>query len=378
MTYLPNIASRIYGRPLLLHPSTAALISENLGERFGAAASSDLAALLPEASRFRGEPTRNGGRYTVAAGRAIVPVMGELCNRGAWIGASSGLTSYEGITEQMRLALGDPTVSGIVLDVNSPGGEAVGLFECADVIRAADAKKPVTAFVNGMAASAAYALASAAGRIVVTRSSIVGSIGVVMIHLDQSRKLEKQGVTPTLIFMGDHKVDGHPFGPLPDAVKADITAELGKFYGMFVGTVARFRGMKADAVKATQARCFMGADAVAAGLADKVGTLDDALSRPTPKSGDVPCYPVGAAAPRPAPGASYTAPAPAAKSRTAAEVRALQVEACSQVWRNGGRKTAASMGFPVDVMDQVSRTMQAPIGAAWDETVAAVRHRYGG
>lgn len=278
MTHLARVASLIYNRPLLVHPNTADVVNAALGERFGTDGRIDLSGLQPDASRFRGTATDTGARYRVEAGTAIITVTGELCNRGAWMGASSGLTSYEGIAAQLRAALADPAVDSMVLDLDTPGGEAVGAFECAAAVAAAARQKPVTAFVDGMAASAGYALASGADRIVVTPSAIVGSIGVVMMHLDQSKRMERAGVAVTLIFAGDHKVDGHSFGPLPDGVKADLKAEVDGFYAMFVDTVASNRGMDADAVRATQARCFMGEDGIAAGLADEIGSLDTILA----------------------------------------------------------------------------------------------------
>src|SRR5690606_24272723 len=104
------------------------------------------------------------------------------------------------------------------LDISSPGGEAAGMSGVAELIRAVRQTKPVLAFVNDVAASAAYGIASATDEIVVSPTSILGSIGVVMIHADRSGELAAQGIRPTLIFAGSHKVDGNPFEPLSDAV----------------------------------------------------------------------------------------------------------------------------------------------------------------
>ena len=117
-----------------------------------------------------------------AEGIAVITVTGTLINRGAWVGASSGETSYEGIKYQVAAATADPRARAIIIDIESPGGEAVGAFEAADVIRQAAKVKPVVAVVNGMMASAAYALGSAATKIVTTPTGLSGSIGVVMLH----------------------------------------------------------------------------------------------------------------------------------------------------------------------------------------------------
>ena len=223
MNFLPLIAERVLGRPLLVLPAKAELIVTILGERIGVAGGEisendpDVLAAIG-ASRFVGEP---GGPYDARGrrrimfrqqdGLAIIDVMGSLVNRGAWLGTSSGLTSYEGLAAQIEAAVADHTVRGIVLDIDSPGGEATGAFGFYETIRAARQRKPVVAIVNDMAASAAYGIAAQANEIVISPSSMTGSIGVVMVHMDHSKEMEKRGRKPTLIFAGDHKVDANSF-----------------------------------------------------------------------------------------------------------------------------------------------------------------------
>ena len=302
---------RVFETPLLLLPRKAAVIASVLAEHIeGVApfADVDVASARAEAvaardrhsaamNRFDAEPrgpkvTNAFGesytqtRYLFKDGVALVTVEGSLVNRGAFIGASSGVTSYEGVETQLASAAADRDVAAIVLDLDSPGGEAVGAFEMAAFVRAIAAEKPVYALVNGMAASAAYAMASGATRIMTTKSGLSGSIGVVMLHLDQSKRMEKAGVVPTLIFAGGHKVDGNPYEPLPEDVRADFQAEIDKLYGMFVATVAQGRaGLSEEAIRNTQARTFTGRDAIAAGLADEIGTLADLFSSSRRTSG---------------------------------------------------------------------------------------------
>jgi hypothetical protein len=154
------------------------------------------------------------------------------------------------------------------------------MFATARLVSAINQTKPVLAFVNDVAASAAYGIASAASEIVVSPTSMVGSIGVVLTHLDRSGELEDRGVKPTLIHAGAHKVDGHPFGPLSDAVRADLQAEVMKIYDQFVGLVAEGRAgqISADAIRATEARTYLGGDAIAQGLADRVASLDEVIA----------------------------------------------------------------------------------------------------
>ncbi|MEZ2407315.1 S49 family peptidase [Bosea sp. RCC_152_1] len=307
-----QIACRLYGRPLLILPSTAQTIESFVRTRMrendveagrGAGSSTESGAQSFEvfqqtprangtvevhgarASRFAGQTSLDAsGRplpfRRTTDGTAIITIVGELVNRGAWIGASSGLVSYEGITHQLAAATADPMTRVILLDCESPGGEAVGAFECAAAVRKAAAVKPVIAIVNGMACSAMYAIASGATRIVTTPTGLSGSIGVVMMHLDYSELLADAGVKPTFIFAGDHKVDGNPYEPLPNDVKAEFKREIDAFYGLFLQTVAAGRGARLTeaGARATQARVLMGEAAVAAGLADQVMTFDEALA----------------------------------------------------------------------------------------------------
>lgn len=290
MSILVHIADRALMRPLMITPEKAEIIVSFLAGRLGVDA--------PVASRFEGSDVvqDNEGRYQsvpyrVSNGVAIITITGSLVNRGAWIGASSGLTSYEGIGHQLKTAMNDDAVHSVILDMQTPGGEAVGAFEIAAKVRELAASKRTIAVVNGMAASAGYAIASGATEIVTTETGISGSIGVVMIHADFSRQLDADGVTPTLIHAGAHKVDGNPFEPLSAQVKSDLQKEVSDFYDLFLATVAKGRGnrLTIEAARKTEAKTFMGEAAVDAGLADRIGTFDSVLAEltraKTPKGG---------------------------------------------------------------------------------------------
>lgn len=279
---LMQIADRVLGRPLLIHPTKAEVIMHVLEGRLPMGGAG-LAPLGPDASRFVGTSIGKDGRYRTYrtdGSVAMISVIGSLVNRGAWIGANSGLTSYEGIAKQLSDAAADPAVKSIVLDLDSPGGEATGMFALAAKVREVAAEKRVVAVVNDMAASAAYGIASQASEIVVSPTSMVGSIGVVLTHLDRSGELAAKGVKPTLIFAGRHKVDGNPYGPLSEGVRADLQAEVAKFYDQFVGLVAQGRGdrlTEAEA-RATEARVFIGQEAIDRGLADRMASFDAVLA----------------------------------------------------------------------------------------------------
>lgn len=306
MSILARIANEAVNRPLLIMPEKLAVIMSVLQGRIGLeaadpasflAARSDPALLeamrasartAPDASRFAGSRAdKNDDGRTVdwlpyartADGVAILTITGTLVNRGAWVGASSGLTSYEGVKYQAERIAADPKVKSVILDIESPGGAATGAFEAAAAIRALDAVKPVTAVINGMAASAAYAIASGARRIVSTPTGVSGSIGVVLLHMDYSGLLSKEGVKPTLIHAGAHKVDGNPYEALSKDVQSDLQAEVDRFYDLFVETVAIGRKtLDATKIRDTEARTFLGAEAKGLGLADDVGSFEDVLA----------------------------------------------------------------------------------------------------
>lgn len=271
MNVLPHLAARLFGVPLAIHRPKLDVILAVLGSRVGV---TDLAAPVGYTPAPRA-PTPATGKV------AVLPIHGTLVRRTSGIEAESGLTSYTAIAAQLDAALASPDIAAILLDVDSPGGESGGVFDLADRIRAAAQVKPVWAVANDMAFSAAYALASAASRVFVARTGGVGSIGVIAMHVDQSVKDAKDGIHYTDVFAGERKNDLNPHEPISNAAHAVLQTEVGRIYGLFVETVARHRGLDADAVRATEAGLFFGPDAVSAGLADAVGGFDDALAQLT-------------------------------------------------------------------------------------------------
>lgn len=230
---------------------------------------------------FPGQPQQADKPFLFAGGKAIIPVHGLLINRFPY--SWSFATGYNFIQSQVNAAMDDGDVDGIVYDVNSYGGLVTGCQETSDLMFAASAKqggKPSLAVVDANCYSAAYYLASAADRIVVTPSGGAGSIGVVLMHVDLSKALDEMGVKVTFIHAGDHKVDGNAYEPLSKEVAADLKAEIDKMYGKFVSTVARNRpNLSEKAVRDTEARTYQADDALALGLIDAVQTPPDALQQ---------------------------------------------------------------------------------------------------
>lgn len=220
---------------------------------------------------------------TTSEGIAVIPIIGTLVSRSGYIDAASGLLTYAEIGDAIASAMADPDVRGIILDMDSPGGEVGGLFDLVDRIGSLkqESGKPLWAVANESALSAAFAIASTADRIYVTRTGEIGSIGVVAAHVDESGADARAGLSWTFVFAGDRKIDGNSHGALSERARADIQADVDRLYGEFCTLVATNRGLSLDAVRATEAAVFRGDLAIKARLADRLGTLDVALAEMT-------------------------------------------------------------------------------------------------
>jgi len=273
-----HLATKLFNVPLALHAAKAEVVMAALAERMGIAhltrASGESVPLdLGEQS---GNPA-DDSLYGVIDGVAVVPVAGTLVQRLGSIRPVSGMTGYDGIRGQLAFALADPDVRSIMLDIDSPGGEVAGVFDLADAIYAARGQKPIWAVRAETAFSAAYAIASAADRVIVPRTGGVGSIGVIAMLVDMSKALTASGITVNLIQFGARKADGNQFEPLPKEARARFQADIDTIGRLFVKTVARNRRLSAAQVTATEAGTFMGAAGVSAGLADAVMAPDEAF-----------------------------------------------------------------------------------------------------
>jgi signal peptide peptidase SppA len=243
---------------------------EHLDFRYQTAALNPLAA----SERRQGRIAGRGGRV------AVIPVIGLISHRMNLINNVSGPggTSIQKLQSQFREALASDC-KAIVLDVDSPGGSVDGVPELASEIYEARKQKPITAVCNSMACSAAYWLASAASEVVCTPSGQCGSIGVYMLHQDESEALKKAGVKITIIKAGKYKAEGNPTEPLDPEAYDNFLSMVNGLYDLFVKGVAQNRGTSQAKVRGGygQGRSLLAVDAVKQNLADRVGTLDDIL-----------------------------------------------------------------------------------------------------
>lgn len=277
----PHLWMRVYNTPLMILPEKAMVIEQVLRGRFEGHAgvpqelAVDAATPRPSAFSFRGADKP----YRMSEGRvATIPVIGALVQRGSFIDAMSGLTSYNRINGLLDEALADSDVGGILLEIDSPGGEVHGVFDLAKKIYAARGVKPVWAAINEESYSAGYAITAAAERICLPESGCLGSIGVIALHVDQSKRDEKAGCVYTAIYAGKWKNDWTEHAPLSDHARKAGQAEVDRYYGLFTGGVAMMRGIDEDVVRATEAGILAPAAAIELGLADAIGTITDTLA----------------------------------------------------------------------------------------------------
>jgi capsid assembly protease len=217
---------------------------------------------------------------------AVINVYGTILPRANLFSEFSGGTSAEKFASTIRAAASDPSISAIVLDVDSPGGAVEGIEEAAAAVHAATSSKPVVAVANTEAASAAYWIAAQATEFVASPSSLVGSIGVLAMHRDLSGALEAKGERIEFVTAGKYKVENAPTGPLSDDARAHLQGYVDSVYGTFVSDVARGRGVSLKTVREDygEGRVYTSREAVARGMVDGVETLDQVLTRLTSRS----------------------------------------------------------------------------------------------
>lgn len=184
---------------------------------------------------------------------------------------------YDAIQEQLIQALNNDRIETIVLLVDSPGGIASGCFDLSDFIYKAREIKRIMAICDSNAYSAAYAIASAAHFITVPRDGGVGSIGVIAMHTDYSKYLDKEGIKVTQITYGAYKGEGDPSIPLTDGALGRIQADVNYLGEMFVETVARNRDLEPEKIRKMEAGTFLGSFGVGQGLADVVSSPFEAI-----------------------------------------------------------------------------------------------------
>lgn len=280
-----RILAEVLETPWAIEPTYRAIIAEILAMRAAGRRLTDeeIDARI-SAGQERAAARAAGARVGAVA---VMPILGALLPRGEALKDASGAVSVQELTARFDALVADESIAAIVLDFDSPGGSVGGIAEFADRVYDARGRKPVIAIANPMMASAAYWIGTAASELVASTSALVGSIGVVSLHEDLSGLLEKEGVKVTLLSAGPKKVLGNPFEPLSDEGRGEIQARVDTFYDMFVKAVARGRGVAQRNVRDGfgQGGVVGAEEAVKLGMADRVGTLNDAIALAAKRAG---------------------------------------------------------------------------------------------
>ena len=290
-------------------PPTGADVLALLGAEPLALAPSAVRSLSAPAAMYGWDDEEDEPGYELVGDLAVITVRGMLMQRGCW-----WWHGYDTLAAAFGQALLDGRARAVILAIDSPGGYVAGLFDTARRMRAAAdlAGKPVIAVSDERCYSAAYALACVADAIVVPETAGAGSVGVIGTMTSWSSALEAAGVDVRVIVSGAEKADGHPSQPLSDGAVAREQARVDQLASVFFAWVAARRGMKPAEVAALQGGIRLGAEAVTARLADRVGTLAAILGGelavedccPPPEATDADDVPV------PAPGETATRTTP--------------------------------------------------------------------
>lgn len=233
----------------------------------------------PEAVAAKlGRPLENSYNTELRDGVAILPVTGPVMRYANLFSKVSGATSIDVLATDFNQAIANPDVKAIVLNIDSPGGTVAGVNEFADMIYAARGKKPIISYVSGMGASAAYWLASSADEIVIDATASVGSIGVVSVQNDDTERKAKAGIKEIQIVSSLSPRKRPDLST--DEGRADVQAMVDSIAKVFFQTVARNRSVTTDTVLTDygQGGLLVGADAVNAGMADRVGSLEQVIA----------------------------------------------------------------------------------------------------
>jgi len=229
---------------------------------------------------FVGEEPEKREPYEVRDGVAIIDISGVLTKGLSLFSFLFGGASMRQIGEAVRLAVDDPAASSILLYIDSPGGTVDGTQELASIVFAARSAKPIIAFSDGEICSAAYWIGSAAGRVFISGDTVaVGSIGVVATHIDQSKFDEQMGDKYTEIVAGKYKRIASAHKPLSKEGAEYIQERVDHVYSVFVGEVAKQRGVSEEAALAmADGKIFLGQQAIDIGLVDGVSTFDELIA----------------------------------------------------------------------------------------------------
>lgn len=253
--HVPNLLARLHGQAITTEKAPEMCYVDEHGSEVAATATATTGNML-----------------------AVVPLWGVLSPSGDY-----GGTSLDAFARTMAMLDANPNVSKILLNVTSPGGTVTGTQEASDAVRAVrdNGNTEIVAIANGMMASAALWVGAAASELIVTPSGEIGSIGVISMYADQSGFLEKLGVKIDIVRTPDKKARFSGLEPMTEEMRSFVETRIGASYEKFKRAMATNRGIRIDQVESKfgGGEMMRADEAVAAGLADRVATLDQTIGR---------------------------------------------------------------------------------------------------
>lgn len=218
---------------------------------------------------------------------ALIQISGNLVKSDSYWNRYFGQVSYDEIRRSVIMALSDNSVDGILAVMGTPGGTASGADAMASFFSKADQTKPFYAFAESDMCSGGYYLGAPAREIYAQRAALVGSIGVIMVHMDILGMYKEAGITPTVFRAGEFKALGTPYEHLDKKATASIQKTMDNYFAMFNQHVVdnrNFKDIPDLLAEAGEGRVFMAEEAKEVGLVDQVAELEDALEEISDKS----------------------------------------------------------------------------------------------
>ena len=236
-----------------------------------------LKAISKESLSTRSEkPLNNSRSVSIRDGTAIIPIHGVITARTTLFSLFAGGTSLEDLAKDFNEALNDKEVTSILLDIDSPGGVAVGPYEMAEMIFKGRSKKPIYSYIGRNGSSAAYWLASATEKIFVNPSALVGSIGVVT-TIPVQEQPDMDGYKNIEIVSSNANLKRPD--PKTKEGLAEIRRELDDLESAFIESIAKYRSITPEIIKADfgGGGVVIGRQAVKRNMADALGTYEEVL-----------------------------------------------------------------------------------------------------
>jgi len=225
-----------------------------------------------------GHKLENSYSVEVRDGIAIIPIKGTIFRYANLFTQISGASSLALIAKDLQVALDNEQIKAIILDIDSPGGEVNGISEFASMIFEARNIKPIYAYVGGSAASGAYWIASAAEKIIISETAILGSIGVVISIKDKRQLEEKSGIRTFELVSRQSPFKRND--PATEEGREQILKTLDSFADIFISSISLFRNIPIEKIKNDfgQGGIVIGKDNIKKGMADEIKSFENLIN----------------------------------------------------------------------------------------------------